>query len=95
MTLSIEYPPDTKACARCYSPLVWLYSARTGKWFAVVPEATETDLIRVHRCPQYPDERPPASWRETREIDPSTARAGAALVREVLATTRDQQGGET
>ena len=34
MTMSIEYPPDLKACARCQSPLVWLYSARTSKWVA-------------------------------------------------------------
>jgi len=94
MTFSIEYPPTTKACARCYSPLVWLYSARTAKWFAVVPD-TEVDVIRVHRCPQYPDDRPPPSWREVREIDPETAHVGAALVREVIAATKDHQGGET
>src|SRR4051812_39936104 len=86
VTLSIEYPPDRKACARCQSPLTWLYSPRTGKWLGVVVDV-DVDLIRVHRCPQYPGDRPQPSWREVREIDPATARAGAALVREVLANT--------
>lgn len=95
MTLSIEYPPTTKACARCSSPLTWCWSDRSRKWFAAVPESDDPDLFRVHRCPQYPDDRPPPSWRETREIDPGTAAAGAALVREALAGSKDQQGGET
>lgn len=85
MTFSIEYPPDTKACARCQSPLVWLYSARTSKWFSVVPEPSETDVIRVHRCPQYPDDRPPPAWRDVVEQPAEVIHAGAERVRQVLA----------
>jgi len=90
MTFSIEYPPATKACARCQSPLVWLYSARTSKWFSVVPEPAETDVIRVHRCPQYPDDRPAPAWREIHEIDEDTKRVGIARVRQALASKENE-----
>lgn len=89
MTFSIEYPPTTKACARCQSPLVWLYSARTSKWFSVVPEPAETDVIRVHRCPQYPDDRPAPSWREEpRDVIPS--HVGREKVRQALASKENE-----
>ena len=93
MTLSIEYPPTTRACARCARPLAWLYSARTGKWVAFATEPTDIHLLRVHDCPQYPDDRPPPAWRDLTEIDEDTKRLGIARVRQVLAT-KDRQGGE-
>lgn len=94
MTMSIEYPPDTKACARCNKPLAWLYSARTGKWVSFATEPTDIHLLRVHDCPQYPDDRPPPAWRDVVEQPAAVIHAGAERVRQVLAT-RDQQGGET
>jgi hypothetical protein len=94
MSLTIDDPPEVAACARCYKPLLWCWSTWSGKWFAAIPEPDDRGLFRVHRCPLFPGDRQPPAWREITEQPPEVLRAGADLVRRVLATTKDQQGGE-
>lgn len=85
--ITIEDPPIATACAGCQRPLVWVYSARTGKWVAVVPDGGQADIMRVHRCR---DGIPQPSWRDTPPAgDPAErARRGRALVDAALAEAR-------
>jgi hypothetical protein len=94
MSLTIDDPPSVRACAPCGRPLAWLYSARTEKWVAFVTEPLDVRLLRVHECPQHPWDRSPPAWREVEAQPAEVIHAGAALAREALATTKDQQGGE-
>lgn len=93
MSLTIDDPPDIRACARCTRPLLWCWSSWSKKWFAAIPEPDDRGLFRVHRCPVFPGDRPAPAWREVVEVDEDTKRLGIARVRQVLAT-KDQQGGE-
>lgn len=95
MSLTIDEPPAVQACARCTKPLLWCWSERSGTWFAAILEPADRELFRIHRCPLFPGDRPPPAWREVVEVDEETRRLGIARVREALATTKDQQGGET
>lgn len=63
----IDEPPIATFCSGCAKPLVWIFSGRTLKWVAVIPDATDPAAMRVHGCrdgiPQitWRDERPAAS----------------------------------
>ena len=95
MSLTIDDPPEIAGCFRCARPLAWLYSARTSRWVAFATVPGDVRLLKVHECPRYPGDRLPPTWREVIEQPAEVIHAGAALVREVIAATKDHQGGET
>lgn len=65
MPLTIDEPPDVKACAACPSPLVWLWSPRRNGWVAFVP--VDETTLKVHPCRELQE---PGTWRDLRRGDP-------------------------
>lgn len=63
--IEIQDAPDIAACSSCMSPLVWLYSYRTGVTFSVV--ATSPTGFELHTCRHAQDER---TWRRLLHGDP-------------------------
>lgn len=63
--IEIADAPDIAACAGCMSPLVWLYSYRTGRTFSAV--ATGPASFETHQCRTGQD---PRTWRDTYRGDP-------------------------
>lgn len=82
--IEIEEPPDIRACAPCAKPLTWLWSARTGQWVAFHSDPGSTRTLHVHECALVG--HPAPSWRHLEKQDPQTVHAGAARVRQVLAS---------
>lgn len=80
--IEIDEPPDIAACSTYAVPLVWLWSARAGKWKSFEPIDGDLDLIRRHRCERHGDPNP--SWRQVTIQDPETIHAGAERVRSEL-----------
>lgn len=82
--MEIPDPPERPVCLDCSRPLLWLYSARTGRWVAFLVEDRNT--LTVHTCST--GDR--SSWRGHR-WEPATperaerAHRGAALARAALA----------
>lgn len=66
--IQVDDPPDVKACASCHSPLLWLYSFRTGRTFSVV--AVDNETLKVHGCQHAQDA---VTWRSLRRGTPPTA----------------------
>jgi hypothetical protein len=65
--ITIDDPPAANACSTCMSPLLWLYSYRTGRTFSVV--AVDHETLRVHGCKELQD---PRTWRDVRRGTPPT-----------------------
>lgn len=81
--MEIPDPPERPVCLDCNRALLWLYSARKSRWFAVVVE--DANRLTVHTC-QAGDR---SSWRGTAWTPATPERAerahrGAALVRAAL-----------
>lgn len=56
----IDEPPIATMCSGCAKPLVWVFSARTLKWVAVIPDPVDARNMRVHECQ---DGSPQRTWR--------------------------------
>lgn len=72
----IPDPPNTRACASCMSPILWLYSARTQMWVSFVTDAGSTRTLHVHGCTPHGAGRA-LSWRDNAPVfvapDPAVA----------------------
>lgn len=69
--MEIPDPPDRKACARCMSALVLLWSLNREKWLAFVTEHTDDGPRLIpHRC-----DRPSAVLGMTRPNPDVAARS--------------------
>lgn len=81
--IEIAEAPDIHACTSCMSPLVWLYSYRTGRTFSVV--ATSPTGFEIHGC-KHAQDLP--TWRQLPHGEPPNE-----LYREVREkiSTRDTQ----
>lgn len=86
--IEIEEPPDIRACARHQVAVGWLWSKKHGRWLAweKIP-GNDPDAITRHRCEFHGDPNP--SWRQLELVTPEVVHAGAARVRQVLASKEE------
>lgn len=89
--IEVAEPPDVAACGECMNPLVWLYSFRTARAFAVI--AVDHETFRIHRCKNLQDA---PTWRQLTFRAPGVQvdinRRGRARVNALL---QDQPNVET
>lgn len=82
MTITIDEPPDVRACSTCMSPLTFVYIYHLSRTVAVVPvQGVDRFTFRIHTC----DMKPERTWRNVQIVDPKVAARGARRVRAVLA----------
>jgi hypothetical protein len=80
--ITIEEPPDTRACSTCMSPLTWIYVHHLSRNVAVIPVSdVDRFTFRIHTCTLKPER----TWRNVQREHPDVARRGAKRVRAVLA----------
>lgn len=80
--ITIEEPPDTRACSTCMSPLTWIWVHHLARNVAVVPvHDIDRWTFRLHTCPLTAER----TWRHVQRVDPKTAKRGARRARAALA----------
>lgn len=83
--ISVEEPPDVRACSTCMSPLTWIYVYHLNRTVAVVPvQGVDRFTFRLHTC----ELKPERTWRHVQKVAPETARRGARQARQVLDETK-------
>lgn len=85
----IDEPPIASLCSGCSKPLVWVFSARTLKWVAVIPDPSDARTMHVHECR---DGIPQTSWRDEHEVS-SPDHPARVAAREIAAAA--SRGGSS
>jgi hypothetical protein len=82
MTITIDDPPDVRACSECMSPLTYVYVFHLRRTIAVIPvQGVDRMTFRLHTCRMKAEK----TWRHVQRVAPETTRRGASRARAVLA----------
>lgn len=85
--ITIEEPPETRACSTCMSPLTYAYVFHLGRTVAFVPvPGVDRFTVRIHTC----DMKPERTWRHVQKVSPETTRRGMRRARLVAAAAAEK-----
>lgn len=85
--MQIEEPPIATMCSGCSKPLVWIFSARTQKWVAVIPDPSDARTMHVHECRDGVPQ--PSRWDRHEPAPADSPARAAALAIAAAAAGRD------